>query len=94
MSGYIPDPGKGFLDYLRDAKYNALRKPIGVFKIVYGLVVFITIPLSLVVYLILVFFARRFMFSEIPELMGHVFSYGKTMIVTGYKDIFYRLRRR
>ena len=93
MSGYIPDPKKGILDYLRDAKYNSLRRPIGVFKIIYGILAFITIPLSLIVYLMLIFFARRFMFSEVPELMMHVIDYGRNLIVTGYRDIFYRLKR-
>lgn len=52
MVGYIPDPKKSFLDYLDDPKHNAYRKPIGLFKMIYGLITLIIIPLSLLVYMI------------------------------------------
>ena len=94
MSGYIPDPDKSLLDYLNKAQHNRLRKPIGVIKIIIGLITFVLIPLSIAVYFILMVFARRFMFSAIPDLCEEVFSYSFNMLKSGFFDLFYRLDRR
>jgi hypothetical protein len=92
MTGFIPEPPqKSVLDYLSKSQYNAIRIPLGIFKIILGIFTFVIVPLSIFIYLILMVFARRFMFSDIPELCLHVIEYSVRLIKTGYFDIFYRL---
>lgn len=92
MTGYIPDPpDKSILDYLNKSQYNIVRIPLGIIKIILGIITFAIVPLSISVYLILMVFARKFMFSAIPDLCMHVIDYSVELIKTGFFDIFYRI---
>jgi hypothetical protein len=92
MTGYVPEPpDKSILDYLSRSQYNAIRIPLGIFKILFGLITFIIVPLSILVYLTLMVFARKFMFSAIPDLCMHIIDYSIKLIKTGFFDIFYRI---
>ncbi len=93
MTGYIPDPNKGALDYLKNSRYNAMRIPVGVLKILFGILTFLSVPVCLAIYLVLILFARRFMFSEIPTLVGDIVRFAESMIVTGFSDVFYSAPR-
>lgn len=92
MTGYVPEPpDKSILDYLSKSQHNAVRIPLGIFKIFFGMFTFIIVPLSITVYLILMLFARKFMFSAIPDLCMHIIDYSIKLIRTGFYDIFYRI---
>lgn len=93
VSGYIPDPEKGILDYLTTPQHNAFRVPVGIIKFIVGTLTILLVPFCLAIYLILIIFARRFMFAQIPELMGELWRFVEKCYVTGYSDIFYRLNR-